>query len=80
METIFSVIKKKFEETLRAKKFRNQVKEIKIKLRVYNINKKFIEIIWIKLGFLQSRKKVNSELALCILFLNEAKSIAHHRV
>ncbi len=50
-ETTFSVVKRKFGETLRARKFRNQVKEIKIKLIVYNIDKKIIEVICIKLRF-----------------------------
>lgn len=49
VETTFSVVKRKFGETLRARKFRNQVKEIKLKLIVYNIDKKVIEIICIKL-------------------------------
>ena len=49
VETIISVIKRKFGETLRARKLRNQVKEVKVKLIVYNINKKVIEIIYIKL-------------------------------
>ncbi|NLN44074.1 MAG: transposase, partial [Methanosarcina sp.] len=49
VEAIISVVKRKFGETLRARKLRNQVKEIKIKLIVYNINKKVIEIIYIKL-------------------------------
>ena len=48
-ETTFSVVKRKFGETLRARKFRNQVKEIKLKLIVYNIDKKVVEIICIKL-------------------------------
>jgi hypothetical protein len=48
-ETMFSVVKRKFGETLRSRKFRNQVKEIKIKLIVYNIDKKVVEIICIKL-------------------------------
>lgn len=48
-ETMFSVVKRKFGETIRARKFRNQVKEIKIKLIVYNIDKKVVEIICIKL-------------------------------
>ncbi len=48
-ETTFSVVKRKFGETIRARKFRNQAKEIKFKLIVYNINKKVIEIICIKL-------------------------------
>ena len=46
-ETTFSVVKRKFGEVLRARKFYNQVKEIKIKLIVYNINKKVVEIIYI---------------------------------
>ena len=48
-ETTFSVVKRKFGETLRARKFRNHVKEIKLKLIVYNIDKKVVEIICIKL-------------------------------
>ena len=48
-EKRLSVVKRKFGETLRAKKFRNQVKEIKLKLIEYNIDKKIVEIICIKL-------------------------------
>ncbi|NLN44926.1 MAG: transposase, partial [Methanosarcina sp.] len=40
IETTFSVVKRKFREVLRARKFYNQVKEVKAKLIVYNINKK----------------------------------------
>jgi transposase len=40
VETTFSVIKRKFGEVIRARKYYNQVKEIKIKLLVYNIYKK----------------------------------------
>lgn len=47
-EATFSVVKRKFGEVLRARKYFNQVKEIKIKLIVYNINKKVVEIIYIK--------------------------------
>ncbi|MDD4522876.1 MAG: hypothetical protein PHW84_08170, partial [Methanosarcina sp.] len=43
------VVKRKFGEVLRARKFYNQVKEIKIKLIVYNINKKVVQIICIKI-------------------------------
>jgi len=49
VETTFSVIKRKFGELIRARKFYNQIKEIKIKLLVYNINKKVVKIICIKL-------------------------------
>lgn len=48
-ETTFSVVKRKFGETLRARNYYNQVKEIKIKFIVYNIDKKFIGIICFKL-------------------------------
>ena len=48
-ETTFSVVKRKLGEVLRARKFFNQVKEIKIRLMVYNINKKVVKIICIKL-------------------------------
>jgi transposase len=47
-ETTFSVVKRKFGEMLRARKFRNQVKEVKLKLIVNNIDKKIIEVICIK--------------------------------
>jgi transposase len=47
VEAIISVVKRKFGETIRARKFRNQVKEIKVKIIVYNINKKVIAIIYI---------------------------------
>ena len=49
VETIISVLKRKFGETLRARKLRNQVKEVKVKLIVYSIDKKVIKIIYIKL-------------------------------
>jgi hypothetical protein len=51
VEAIISVVKRKFGETLRARKLYNQVKEIKVKIIVYNINKKGIAIICIKLRF-----------------------------
>ena len=38
-ETMFSVVKRKFGETLKARKFCNQVKEIKVKLTIYNIDR-----------------------------------------
>jgi len=57
-ETTFSVVKRKFGETLRARKFRNQAKEIKIKLIVYNIDKKIVEIICIELRISTEPKKV----------------------
>ena len=58
-ETTFSVIKRKFGEVLRARKFYNQVKEIKLKLIVYNINKKVVGIICIKLRVSTEPRKDN---------------------
>ena len=39
VETVFSVLKRKFGEALKARKYRLQVKEIKIKIILYNISK-----------------------------------------
>ena len=39
VETVFSVLKRKFGETLKARKFQAQIKELKIKLILYNISK-----------------------------------------
>ena len=39
VETIFSVLKRKFGESLKARKYRLQVKEIKIKVILYNISR-----------------------------------------
>jgi hypothetical protein len=38
VETVFSVIKRKFGEALKARKFQAQIKELKIKLILYNIS------------------------------------------
>lgn len=59
VETVFSVIKRKFGETVKARKFYNQVKEIKVKLLVYNINKKIISLFLIEL-------RISTELKLLI--------------
>ena len=71
-ETTFSVVKRKFGETLRARKYYNQVKEIKIKLIVYNVDKKVIGIICVKLristrGYQISSKKSGSNLTIVFL-------------
>ena len=65
-ETTFSVVKRKFGEVLRARKFYNQVKEIKIKLIVYNIDKKVTEIIYIKLR-ISTEPKIYMPMKLWIL-------------
>ena len=48
VETVFSVIKRKFGERVKVRKFYNRVKEIKVKLLVYNINKKIVNSFWLK--------------------------------
>jgi hypothetical protein len=39
VETVFSVLKRKFGESPKARKFQSQIKELKIKLILYNISK-----------------------------------------
>ncbi|KXS43362.1 MAG: transposase IS4 family protein [Methanohalophilus sp. T328-1] len=39
VETMFSVLKRKYGEELRATKYRNQVKEVKFKLLIHNIDR-----------------------------------------
>ena len=39
VETVFSVMKRKFGESLKARKYRPQIKEIKIKVILYNISR-----------------------------------------
>ncbi len=63
-ERTFSVVKRKFGETLQERKFRNQVKEIKLKLIAYNIDEKVVEIICIKL-------RISTESIFAILFFTQ---------
>lgn len=49
VETVFSVIKRKFGEIVKARKFYNQLKEIKVKMIVYNTNKNIVNSVWLKL-------------------------------
>jgi hypothetical protein len=44
VETVFSVLKRKFGESLKARKFHSQIKELKIKLILYNISKIILAI------------------------------------
>ena len=44
VETVFSVLKRKFGETMKARKFQAQIKELKIKLILYNISKIILAI------------------------------------
>ncbi len=45
VETVFSVLKRKFGEALKARKFHAQIKELKIKLILYNISKIILAIL-----------------------------------
>ncbi|OPY37752.1 MAG: hypothetical protein A4E35_01034 [Methanoregula sp. PtaU1.Bin051] len=42
VETVFSVLKRKFGESLKARKYRLQVKEVKIKVILYNLSRAMI--------------------------------------
>ena len=46
VETVFSVLKRKFGESLKARNFRNQIKELKIKLILYNISKIILMLLF----------------------------------
>jgi len=46
VETMFSVLKRKYGEEIRAKKYWNQVKEVKFKLLVHNLDR-YIRVIFI---------------------------------
>ena len=45
VETVFSVLKRKFGESLKARKYRLQVKEIKIKVILYNLSRLMIDFV-----------------------------------
>ena len=45
VETVFSVLKRKFGEALKARKYSGQIKELKIKLILYNISKIILAIL-----------------------------------
>jgi len=48
VETVFSILKRRFGESLKARKFQAQIKELKIKLILYHISKIILAIsIWI---------------------------------
>jgi hypothetical protein len=56
VETVFSVIKRRCGEIVKARKYYNQVKEIKVKMLVYNINKNIINLVWMKLRISTTKK------------------------
>jgi len=46
VETMFSVLKRRYGEEVRAKKYRNQIKEVKFKLLVHNLDR-YVKVIFI---------------------------------
>jgi predicted enzyme involved in methoxymalonyl-ACP biosynthesis len=51
VETIFSVLKRKYGEEIRAKRYWNQLKEIKFKLLVHNLDRYVKVILVVKMRF-----------------------------
>ncbi len=51
-ETMFSVLKRKYGENLRARKYRNQVKEVKFKVILHNLDRyvKTVFFVWIRIS------------------------------
>jgi hypothetical protein len=45
VETVFTILKRKFGESLKARKFQAQIKELKIKLILYNLSKLILQIL-----------------------------------
>jgi transposase len=54
VETMFSVLKRKYGEEIKAKRYRNQSKEVKLKLLVHNLDRHVKVVLIFKQGFLQS--------------------------
>jgi len=46
VETMFSVIKRKYGEEIKARKYWNQIKEVKIKLLIHNLDR-YIKVTYI---------------------------------
>jgi predicted enzyme involved in methoxymalonyl-ACP biosynthesis len=44
VETMLSVLKRKYDEEIRAKRYRNQLKEVKFKLLVHNLDR-YVKVI-----------------------------------
>ncbi|KXS46040.1 MAG: transposase, IS4 [Methanohalophilus sp. T328-1] len=51
-ETMFSVLKRKYGENLRARKYRNQVKEVKLKVVLHNLDRsvKIVCFVWLRIS------------------------------
>jgi hypothetical protein len=61
VETVFSVLKRKFGEALKARKYRLQIKEIKIKVILYNLSRVISTLSFLILieDFYRAKKIVN---------------------
>ncbi len=46
VETMFSVLKRKYGESLCARKYRNQVKDVKFKLLMHNLDR-YVKILYL---------------------------------
>jgi hypothetical protein len=71
VETVFSVLKRKFGEALKARKYRLQVKEIKMKAILYNLSRvisAFILLILIEEFY--KAKKFLFYRACCVIIYN----------
>lgn len=49
---MFSVLKRKYNENLRARKYRNQIKEVKFKVLIHNLDRyvKDVFFVWIRIS------------------------------
>jgi len=69
VETVFSVLKRRFGESLKARKYRLQIKEIKIKVILYNLSRLMISfaILIIVEEFYRAEKVLFTDLIHIIL-------------
>ena len=59
VETVFSVLKRKYGESLKARRYRLQVKEIKMKAIVYNLSRLISSVLIILEEFYKAMKSEN---------------------
>jgi hypothetical protein len=73
LEMAFSVMKRKFGESLKARRYRLQVKEIKIKVILYNLSRIILafSILMIIEDFYRAKKKI---LTFMCFFISEKRS------
>ncbi|KGK98091.1 transposase [Methanococcoides methylutens] len=63
-ETMFSLLKRKYGENLRARKYRNQVKEVKFKVLIHNLDRyvKIVCLVWLRISTKPQFQKFISKL------------------